>query len=131
MPEEAMMGSLSCLNVAGGDVKITFEKSNIAETIRAKRMIADMLRRGYALLVEVDGAYQRAIEFDEQHGEYVVADYDPSYRPPSTMPTIREEEPDAETKETEIEAPKKKRNGRRRLAMESTNAVGVARSAGG
>lgn len=112
-------------------MKITFDKSNIAETIRAKRMISDMLRRGYALLVEMDGAFQRAIEFDEQHGEYVVADYDPSYRPPSANPTIREDEPDAETKEAEIEAPQKKRNGRRRLAMESTNAVGVARSAGG
>lgn len=86
-------GSLSCLNVAGGDVKITFDTGNIGETIRAKRIITDMLRRGYALLVEVDGAYQRAIESDEKRGEYVIADYDPSTTP-------RPEIPDAEIQKT-------------------------------
>lgn len=125
-------GSLSILNVAGGDVKISFDKDNIAESIRAKRMITDMLRRGYALLVEIDGAYQRAISFDEAHGEYVVADYDSSFTdtPEPAMPTLKETS-NAKVEEAEVQAPSKKKNGRRRVAMESTTAVGVARSAGG
>lgn len=125
-------GSLSILNVAGGDVKISFDKDNIAESIRAKRMITDMLRRGYALLVEIDGAYQRAISFDEAHGEYIVADYDSSFTatPEVVAPSLKESA-HAEVEEAEVQASSKKKNGRRRLAMESTKAVGVARSAGG
>jgi hypothetical protein len=72
---------LSILNVYEGDVEITFDKDNAAEAIRARRIISDMLKRGYALLIEVDGAYQRAIDFDEKTGRYIIADFDPSYRP--------------------------------------------------
>jgi len=122
------MGTLSVLNVYEGDVKITFDKSDPAEVIRAGRIIRDCLRRGYALLIEVDGAYQRAIDFDEKVGEYVIADFDPSYRLKSN-----EEEEESEEEETEAapEAAPKKRGRRRKIAMSDTNAVAVARSAGG
>lgn len=73
------MGSVACLNVSGGDIKIEFDKDNVAETIRAKRMITDMLKRGYALLIETEnGAYTRCLEFKEDVGVYVVADFDPA-----------------------------------------------------
>jgi hypothetical protein len=76
-------GVLEILNVQGGDVKITYDKDNPSETIRAKRIITDMLRRGFALIVEVerDGkkAYERIKDFDEVRGEYIVADFDPLY----------------------------------------------------
>jgi hypothetical protein len=74
-------GVLEILNVQGGDVKITYDKDNPSETIRAKRIITDMLRRGFALIVEIerDGkkAYERIKDFDEARGEYIVADFDP------------------------------------------------------
>jgi hypothetical protein len=74
-------GVLEILNVQGGDVKITFEKGDVAETIRARRIVTDMLRRGYALVVEIerDGEkkYERIQQFDEARGEYIVADFDP------------------------------------------------------
>jgi hypothetical protein len=77
----APTGCLEILNVQAGDMKITFDTGNIAETIRAKRIITDMLRRGYALVVEVerDGkrAYERAQGFDEKTGEYIIADFAP------------------------------------------------------
>ena len=124
------MGTLSCLNVAGGDVKISFDKSNIAETIRAKRIITDMLHRGYALLIEVNGAYQRALGFDESAGEYVIADYEPQPTNEIDPPTARLK--DAETtQETAKPGSKKGKVGRQRFSMETTNAVGIARSAGG
>jgi hypothetical protein len=142
-PNKQSVGSLSILNVYEGDVKITFDKDNPVETIRARRMILDLVRRGYALLIEVDGAYQRAIDFDEKVGEYIIADFDPSYivtpnylaQPRQERPSSEEspnvsEEP-SEEKEVEASAPALKKRGRRRIAMESTAAVAVARTAGG
>lgn len=41
-----MMGSVAILNVSAGDTKLTFDKSNPSETIRAARIVKDMLRRG-------------------------------------------------------------------------------------
>lgn len=74
-------GVLEILNVGAGDVKITFDKGDLQETIRARRIVTDMLRRGYALVVEVerDGqtAYERVKAFDEARGQYIIADFDP------------------------------------------------------
>ncbi len=75
-----MSGQLEILNVGEGDVKITFDTNDCADAIRAKRIITDMLRRGYALLVEVDGKFQRALEFDDARGEYIIADFDPLHK---------------------------------------------------
>ncbi len=64
------MGSVGILNVGAGDIVLTFDKNNPAEAIRAGRIVTDMLRRGYALLVEVerDGekCFERALDFDEK-----------------------------------------------------------------
>src|SRR6185436_17393172 len=102
-----MSGTLEILNVGRGDVKISYDSNNAAEAIRAKRIIKDMLRRGYALLVEVDGKFSRVKEFDEAAGEYVIADFDP--------------EGDEPTEEVEAGPPKGKR-GARRLGMHRTTA---------
>lgn len=124
-----MSGSLSCLNVAGGDVRVTFNKDDVSELIRAKRIITDMLARGYALLVEVDGAYQRAVAFDEAKSEYIIADYDPRV----VNEAVRAAAVAKVREHAEVETPKpqKPRHGKKRIPMASTNAVGVARSAGG
>lgn len=96
-----MTGQVGILNVGAGDTKLTFDNQNPAETIRAARIVKDMLRRGYALLIEVDQsdgskAYQRALDFDESKAEYIVADFDESYArathetpPPSYVPPPR------------------------------------------
>lgn len=74
-------GEVGILNVGAGDIRISFDPKNPAEVIRAKRIVKDMLRGGYALLVEVEKngekAFQRALDFDEERGEYIIADYDP------------------------------------------------------
>ena len=71
-------GTVSILSVGTGDTKLTFDKTNPAETIRAARIVKDMLRRGYALMVEWEegGAkkYRRATGFDETVNEYIIAD---------------------------------------------------------
>lgn len=71
-------GSVALLNVGTGDTKLTFDKDNPAETIRAQRIVTDMIRRGYALIVEVQpGQFQRVKEFRPETNEYIVADLDP------------------------------------------------------
>lgn len=53
-------GSVGILNVGTGDIRLAFDKNNPAECIRAARIVKDMLRRGFALLVEVEpGKYRR------------------------------------------------------------------------
>lgn len=79
--KERPKGELSILNTGAGDIKISFNTASVSEVIRAKRILTDMLRRGYAIVVEVERngekAYERIKEFDEKHGEYVIADLDP------------------------------------------------------
>ena len=50
-----MNGTVQILNVAAGDIELRFDPANMGERIRASRIVTDMLRRGYALLVETEG----------------------------------------------------------------------------
>ena len=111
-----MPGKLEILHVQGGEVTITFDTQDCAEAIRAKRIISDMIRRGYALLVKMpNGTYTRAYGFDESIGEYIVADFDATQ---------------AEGADAEEEAAKPLR-GRRRVAIDKAEAVAVAPRVGG
>jgi hypothetical protein len=130
-------GVLEILNVAAGDVKLTFDKGNPIETIRAKRIVVDMLRRGYALVVEVERggkrAYERVQEFDEKNGEYIIADFDPVIAQEADK--ADGELPPLPLRQHDISAPAPqpvaKKGGRTRLPMETTKATGIGRSAGG
>jgi hypothetical protein len=144
------MGEVAILSVGEGDTKLTFDKSNPAETIRAARIVGDMLRRGYALLVEVeqpDGskAFQRVKRFDEATNEYIIADFDPSVASYEPIPRgIAPEIPDEEAGQAEADRPAetiaetpaprprgRPRKDKRIPATGPTRAVAVARSAGG
>ena len=80
---EHRKGSVGVLNVGAGDTKFIFDSSDPAECIRAARIVTDMLRRGYALLIEVPGkkgakpTYQRVHAFREDTASYIIADLDP------------------------------------------------------
>jgi hypothetical protein len=98
-----------------GDIEITFDKNNTAEAIRAKRIIKDMIRRGYALLVKGDdGSYTRALDFNPEKGEYIIADLDTE---------------GYENEQTEAKTAGKR--GRKSIPMEKADVVAVARTAGG
>lgn len=133
------MGRLEILNVGEGDIAITYDAQDAPDCIRAKRIITDMLRRGYALLVEVgkenDGRpiYQRATAFDETAGEYIIADYAPEAHEVEADRGEEDTSKEDAAPEPETEAVKPKKRGRPRksVPMESATAVGVGRSAGG
>lgn len=130
-------GTVGILNVGAGDTKLSFDKSNPAERIRAARIVKDMLRRGYALLIEVEiggeKKFTRATDFDENVCEYVIADFDPVVA--SEHDQEEEERGSEEVKAGEAPAaPAKARRGRaatKRIDAGSTRAVAVARTAGG
>lgn len=152
-----MTGTVGILNVGAGDTKLSFDSSNPAETLRSGRIVRDMLRRGYALLVEVDRngqkAFERALDFDETKSCYIIADFDPVTAALSDehertelefdqavmsrakeREDLRGEEP-VETAPPETSAPetpgKRGKYKRKEVPAGSTRAVAVGRSAGG
>jgi hypothetical protein len=109
--------SLSILNVGEGDTKLTFDKDKPLELERTRRIIGDMLKLGYAILVRVGETvsgkpkYRRATGFDPTHDEYLVMDV-----PDESVIPIR---------------PAFKRGRRSRVSAPGRPAIAVARSAGG
>lgn len=117
------MTELSVLNVGAGDTKLTFDKSKPEECKRACAAVTDMLRRGFAILVEVGQKngkplYQRAEAFDPETAEYIIV---------GAPEEAAAEEPAA------AEPPAKRPRGRprTRFGADRTPAIAVARSAGG
>ena len=116
-----MNGSLSVLNVGAGDISITFNQHDTGERDKALRMLKDMQKRGYAILVRLDdGTYTRALEIDETHGCYVIQE-------PEELPAT----PTGEAPPSDAPATKRRGRPRKSVPIEKAHATGVARSAGG
>lgn len=139
-----MTGKVGILNVGAGDTKLVFDPENPADMIRAARIVKDMIRRGYALLVDTgvrndkgQPIYRRAKDFDESKCEYIIADFDP-------LIAAEEDQKDDDSAEqtaapsgpapgAEILAPRRRgpKPGTRRVKAQDVNVVAVSRSAGG
>lgn len=120
------MGEMGILNVGAGDIKLSFNKDDMVERLRAARIVTDMIRRGYVLIIDTgDGKYQRVQEFKEDVCEYIIAD--------GAEQAASVEEPLEEQKSaTKDKAVKKGRKGKTRsIPAEKTHGVAVARTAGG
>jgi hypothetical protein len=129
------VGTLGILNVGAGDTKLSFDKKKPAERERAAKIVTDMLRRGYAILIQVGTKagkplYQRAESFDAKTCEYIIVgtppDVDQDIRTETQAQPELKHEPKAETRRGKKIGPP-----RVRIPAERTNAVAVARSAGG
>lgn len=115
-------GSLSVLNVGAGDIELRFNQHNTEEREKALKMLTDMQRRGYAILVRLDdGSYVRATEIDAERGCYVVQ--------MPEMSTGLDEGPSLPGRRGSRKGPRGRQ--RRHVPIERAHAVGVARSAGG
>lgn len=134
-----MTGTCAILNVGAGDTKLSFDPANPADRKRAAATVTDMLRRGFAIMVQVGEQggkplYQRIEAFDEATCEYIIVGL-PEDAAITQLGTV---EP-AEGRHLSP-AGQKRRGGRKanvkkfprtRLPAESTSAVAVGRSAGG
>jgi len=119
----AETGTLSILNVGVGDTKLSFDPSKPAEVKRACAVVEDMLKRGFALLIQIGEddqgpIYRRAKGFDPATAEYIIVGA------PDT------EEPNHEQKPAS--APRRSRQTKTvRVPAAKATAVAVARTAGG
>lgn len=138
-----MSGEVGILNVGAGDDKLVFDRNDPTSMIRGARIVRDMIRRGYALLVAVpspDGGeptYRRAYDFDENTCEYIIADLDPDQTKTDekTDEKTASQPDDAPQDEVRAEAPRaQRRRGRpptKRVHAADARTVAVARTAGG
>jgi hypothetical protein len=130
-------GSVALLNVGTGDTKLTFDKDNPAETIRAQRIVTDMIRRGYALIVEVqEGQFQRVKEFRADTNEYIIADLDPlQAQAADHQETARHEEAEEDQPATPAPAaaaaPAKKTRRYKAIPADGVRGVAIAPTSGG
>lgn len=97
------MEQLTILNVGHGDTKLSFDPAQPDDRKRAKRVVAEMLRAGFAICVREGDRWVRVSGFDPEKTEYLI-----------------QESP-----------PRRKAARTKRLPAETTKAVSVARSAGG
>lgn len=113
---ESLKGIVAVLNVGKGDTKLSFDPANEADRERAAGIVVDMIRMGYAVMIEAgktsDGKtlYTRADGFDPQTFEYIVLG----------IPA----EPTTERK-------RRGRKSQRRVPAMETSAVAIAPRAGG
>lgn len=120
-----MTGTLSILNVGDGDTKLSFDPKKPSEAKRTAEIVTDMLRRGYVLLVEVGAdekgpIYRRATGFDPDTTEYIIAG------------TVSDQEDVSDAKPKS--APRRSKAHsipKNRVKAATTNAVAIARTAGG
>ncbi len=122
-------GTLGILSVGAGDTTLSFDKRNPAEVERACRIVTDMLRKGYAILVRVgeqngEPIYRRAKAFDPETCEYII----------DGVPDVQKQ-PVETVGQEQIETPKRRgrppKAGRQRIPASGTHAVAVGRTAGG
>lgn len=121
-------GQLGILNVGAGDTKLSFDPTKPAECERAAAVVMDMLKRGYAIMVQVgekDGKalYMRADSFDPATSEYLIVGLPDTIAAPAEPIQPADETP----------APKRQRGriANRRVAASGTHAVAVAPISGG
>ena len=125
-----MIGEIGILNVGAGDTKLSFDPSKPDEVAKASRVVTDMLRRGFAILIEVGRddkgpLYRRAHDFDEATAEYIIAGV------PEEEEASSEQEP-ASPPRARSRGPARSRSGKtQRVPATAAKAVAVARTAGG
>lgn len=113
---EEEFGELSILNVGRGDVEVKFSKKDQGDIARAKLMIEDMMKRGYALLVKQGDKYSTVQKFDPKKEVYIVVNVA------------------TESQGEDLPIKGKGKKGRLKteeIPMAKAKAVGIGRTAGG
>lgn len=67
-------GMLEVLSVGKGDIKLTVGGSDPGEIDKARKVIEEMLRKGYGIFVETDKGLTRVKRFNPKRMTYVIAE---------------------------------------------------------
>jgi hypothetical protein len=121
---------LDVLNIGSGHLKFRFDKADPAETEKAKKVITDMLRRGYMLFVLVDGEQKRVREFDPEREEYILEEPEAIAAPDPAATPASDAAPAEKRRRGRPRGPGKVYRGQR-IAMGTTRATGIGPTAGG
>lgn len=116
---------LCILNCGAGDVEISFDDDDPKAIERAKEIVQDMLRRGYALFIRKGKQMIRVREFDPKHGVYYVMDDEPADAGELKAGPDHVAPVEAAAPETP------KRRGRKGVPMNRARVFGVAPTSGG
>ena len=140
-----MTGTVSIFNVSTGDTKLVFDPNNPVDSVRAARIVTDMLKRGYILLADSGlrddqdrPIFARVQQFDAKTYEYVIADLAES----ATTSEALEPTTESTTVATiamgpdvvDVVDPKPRKANKpktKRVSASSTDAYAVAKTAGG
>lgn len=114
--------NLRVLSVGHGDLTLKFDSSNPDEKKRAESVINDLIRKGYAIMVETGRnekgpLFQRVSSFDPETSEYLVFGDPP-------IDSLRE-------KSFDLPASSRRSKPKEIRVPSSAPAVAVARTAGG
>lgn len=128
----AHRGFCSVLNVGDGDTKLSFDPKNPDDRARAAKVVTEMLRLGFAVMVEVEkDVYRRVHAFDEATCEYVIFGGGDANEQPSTAAAGKVESPQPDEAAPAKRSRVKPAKPALRLPAGSTRAVGIGRTAGG
>lgn len=122
-------GDLQILSVGEGDTTYSFNAESAAERAKAKKIVEDILKKGYAIFVTVgdlkgEPMYVRAKSFDPVTGEYLIFGLSDE-----ELEEMKEGKPRVAKKK--VGRPRKKKASAKRVPATKARAVAVARSAGG
>lgn len=124
-------GQLDVLSVGRGHLRLTVDEGDAMSMEKARRVITDMLARGFAIFVEDEhGHNHRVTGFDPDHMSYLIDDTMATI-PAAHAPAYTEQHTTAPVDEP---APTPKRRGRPpkvKVPVASAKATAVGRTAGG
>lgn len=124
-----MNGTLDVLNCGAGHMQFAFNNNDPIELERAKRVVQDMLKRGYALFIEDDNKKLHKVKmFDETRGVYIIADG--ALYAGETVNASDDESQETAGNET-LQANKPKRGRPKGVSMRRARATGIGPTAGG
>lgn len=67
-------GMLEILSVGKGDIKLTIDSSDPDDVADAKKVIEEMLAKGYGIFVETDDGLSRVKRFNPKRMTYVISE---------------------------------------------------------
>ncbi len=85
---KAEPGSVDVLNCGAGHLRVTFDTTDKIELENARRVISDILARGYALFIGTGKRLRKVTRFDPKRDEYIIgagADAPPARRGDDTV----------------------------------------------
>lgn len=108
-------GMLEVLSVGKGDIKISLDHNNPEDIENARKLIEEMLAKGYGLFVETNNGLSRVRKFNPKRMTYVIVEF--ADEEPAEAPAAKPTKP--------------RRTKQREVPVAGSRAKAIGRTAGG